>query len=112
MNYKLETLTYTLKGYLDRNFDIDIIEDNLFLVEDEQYSTNICFYDTENEFICNVIVTDKDISPTSDFEKNGKFYYNVQNVKLDMRDAEDLTRVGIKTIYNSKIINKFCKQCA
>lgn len=108
MNYKLETLTYTLKGYLF-NCGVDIIEDNLNIIEDEQKQANICFYDYENDFICNIVITEGNVTDTSDFEKNGKFYYNVKNIKFDTKDAEDLIKVGIKVIYKSKILNKFCK---
>ena len=36
-------------------------------------------------------------------------YMAIENVVFDMRDGEDLTRVGIEAIFKSKVFNKFCK---
>lgn len=108
MNYKMKNLVYCLKGILNSTFiGVDIIEENLdFNVSDKP---NVCFYDYENDFICNIIITDNEVPPTQDFEKNGKFYYNVKNIKFDQRDAEDLNRVGFEDIFKIKVLKKFIK---
>ena len=112
MNYKLQNLAYSLNGLLQHSpfIGADIIENNLFT---ENKLPNICFYDYENEFFCNIVLADTEekkqmVRPFEEFMIKGH-YMAIENVVFDMRDGEDLTRVGIEAIFKSKIFNKFCK---
>ena len=112
MNYKLQNLAYCLNGLLQHSpfIGADIIENNLFT---ENKLPNICFYDYENEFFCNIVLVDTEekkqmVRPSEEFMIKGH-YMAIENVIFDMRDGEDLTRVGIEAIFKSKIFNKFCK---
>ena len=57
MNYKLQNWAYCLNGLLQHSpfIGADIIENNLFT---ENKLPNICFYDYENDFFCNIVLVD------------------------------------------------------